>query len=56
LAIVYGIIKMHRGQIHIQSEVGKGTLVTIQLPIRLPNLNHPSAPLQKPKEGPDLIG
>ncbi|MBU1660742.1 MAG: cache domain-containing protein [Chloroflexi bacterium] len=38
LAITYGIIKMHRGQINVQSPVGKGTTFTIQLPIRLPNL------------------
>lgn len=32
LSIVYGIIKMHRGQISVQSEVGKGTTFTITLP------------------------
>lgn len=35
LSIVYGIIKMHRGQITVQSEVGKGTTFTITLPLRL---------------------
>ena len=48
LSIVYGIIKMHRGQISVQSELGKGTKFTVQLPIRqpesilteLPNENH----------------
>ncbi|MEA3350748.1 MAG: cache domain-containing protein [Chloroflexota bacterium] len=38
LAITYGIIKMHRGQINVQSQVDKGTTFTIQLPIQLPNL------------------
>jgi two-component system NtrC family sensor kinase len=36
LSIVYGIIKIHRGQISVQSQVGKGTTFTITLPIRLP--------------------
>ncbi len=37
LSIVYGIIKMHHGQIHAQSQVGKGTTIVISLPIRLPD-------------------
>jgi signal transduction histidine kinase len=36
LSIAYGIIKMHRGQINLQSKVGVGTTVTITLPIRQP--------------------
>ncbi len=36
LSIVYGIVKMHRGQIGVRSEVGKGTTFTITLPTRLP--------------------
>ncbi len=36
LAIIYGIVKMHQGQISVQSEVGKGTTVTITLRERLP--------------------
>jgi two-component system, NtrC family, sensor kinase len=35
LAITYGIIKMHRGQIIVQSQVGKGTTFVITLPVRL---------------------
>lgn len=34
MAICYGIIQGHKGKIDITSEVGVGTLVTIQLPIR----------------------
>ncbi len=34
LSIVYGIVKMHRGQIAVQSEVGRGTTFTITLPTR----------------------
>ncbi len=34
LSIVYGIIKMHRGRISVQSEVGVGTTFTITLPKR----------------------
>jgi two-component system NtrC family sensor kinase len=32
LSIVYGIIKMHRGQISVKSQLGKGTIFTITLP------------------------
>jgi len=35
LAIVYGIIKMHRGQIQAQSQVGRGTTFTMTLPVQL---------------------
>ncbi|MGB7117280.1 MAG: ATP-binding protein, partial [Anaerolineales bacterium] len=36
LSITYGIIKMHRGQINVQSQEGKGTTFTITLPTHLP--------------------
>jgi two-component system, NtrC family, sensor kinase len=36
LAIIYGIVKMHQGQISVQSEVGKGTTFIISLRERLP--------------------
>jgi len=36
LSIAYGIIKMHRGQISVQSEVGFGTTITVVLPIKPP--------------------
>lgn len=42
LAIIYGIIKMHRGQIYVRSEVNKGTMFTIQLPIKLQGINNTS--------------
>ena len=35
LSIVYGIIKMHRGQITVQSQVGQGTTFTVTLPVQL---------------------
>ena len=35
LSIIYGIIKMHRGQIAVQSEVGKGTTFIVTLPVRM---------------------
>ena len=37
LSIVYGIIKMHRGQITVTSQVNQGTVFTITLPVRLPS-------------------
>ena len=33
LAIAYGILKMHKGNIHVESEVGQYTCFTIELPI-----------------------
>jgi signal transduction histidine kinase len=36
LSIVYGIIKMHRGQIAVQSQVGQGTTFTVTFPVQLP--------------------
>jgi two-component system NtrC family sensor kinase len=36
LSIVYGIIKMHRGQIQVSSQMGLGTTFTITLPSNLP--------------------
>lgn len=36
LSIVYGIIKMHRGQITVRSQVGEGTTFTVTLPTHLP--------------------
>jgi len=38
LSIVYGIIKMHRGQIQVSSQVSKGTTFTVILPIVLPKI------------------
>ncbi|MCX6150117.1 MAG: ATP-binding protein [Ignavibacteriales bacterium] len=35
LPITYGIIKMHRGDIKVKSEVGDGTTFTIKLPMNL---------------------
>jgi len=35
LSIVYGIIKMHRGQISVKSQLGTGTTFTITLPVLL---------------------
>ena len=37
LAIAYGIVKMHRGQINVQSAIGRGTTFTIILREHLPS-------------------
>lgn len=39
LSIVYGIIKMHQGQIEVDSQPGKGTVFTIKLPVKLPGFS-----------------
>lgn len=35
LSVVYGIIDKHQAEIHIDSKLGKGTTVTIELPVAL---------------------
>jgi two-component system NtrC family sensor kinase len=44
LAIAYGIVKMHRGQIHVESQVGHGTTFTVTLPVRAAEAPHAPAP------------
>jgi two-component system NtrC family sensor kinase len=34
LAVSYGIIERHHGQIEVQTEEGKGTTFTVKLPLR----------------------
>lgn len=36
LSLVNDLIRVHKGTIDMQSEVGKGTVVTVQLPLNLP--------------------
>jgi two-component system NtrC family sensor kinase len=38
LSIIYGIVKMHRGDIRVWSEEGQGTRFTVVLPRRLPEV------------------
>jgi two-component system, NtrC family, sensor kinase len=33
LSIVYGVVKMHSGEITVDSEVGKGTTFTVRIPL-----------------------
>jgi signal transduction histidine kinase len=47
LAIIYGIVKMHQGQIRVESEVGQGTRFTITLREKLPN--------KKPQAGASFV-
>jgi two-component system NtrC family sensor kinase len=49
LAIAYGIVKMHHGQIRVESQVGRGTTMVISLPLRSPD-----AP-PRPVRGTDII-
>jgi two-component system NtrC family sensor kinase len=51
LSIVYGIVKMHRGQIRVESQADCGTTVIITLPVHLLN-GQADQPIRKR----DLIG
>jgi two-component system NtrC family sensor kinase len=44
LSIIYGIVKMHRGDIQVSSKEGEGTRFTIRLPTRLPDLDLADTP------------
>ncbi|MFC1500715.1 sensor histidine kinase, partial [Candidatus Zixiibacteriota bacterium] len=46
LAVVYGIIQRHEGQISVESEIGRGTTFIIELPKK----QSPSDPGSKPKQ------
>ncbi|HEY4719694.1 MAG TPA: ATP-binding protein [Candidatus Methylomirabilis sp.] len=47
LAVVYGIIRRHHGELTIDSEPGRGTTVTIRLPAR-PGEGRPERPEEQP--------
>jgi two-component system NtrC family sensor kinase len=51
LSIVYGIIKIHHGQIVVNSQVDQGTAIILTLPVRLPDASPTQAAASK-----DLIG
>jgi two-component system NtrC family sensor kinase len=51
LSIVYGIIKIHHGQIVVNSQVDQGTTIILTLPVRLPDASPTQAAASK-----DLIG
>jgi len=51
LSIVYGIIKLHHGQIVVNSQVSHGTTISITLPVRLPDGGAAQSAASK-----DLIG
>jgi signal transduction histidine kinase len=38
LAITYGVVKMHSGDISVESEEGKGTTFSISIPFEVGNV------------------
>jgi two-component system NtrC family sensor kinase len=54
LSIIYGIVKMHRGDIFVQSELGEGTTFTIVLPTRLPEATRAQAQIGALSEKPSI--
>ena len=47
MSISYGIIKRHGGEIDVESEIGRGTTITIRLPISKDNSDFVTRPEQK---------
>ena len=41
LSIIYGIVKMHRGDIRVDSVEGQGATFTVILPVRLSDMDRP---------------
>jgi len=56
LALAYGIIKMHRGQITVRSEIGLGSTFSIHLPVRLPPGGERAPSREQMKDNRSLIG
>ncbi len=46
LSICHGIIQAHDGRLDIQSEMGRGTTVTVTLPCYFPNQTNPQPALE----------
>ena len=42
LSIAYGLVQKHRGQILVKSEVNRGTLFIIRIPLRQPDVANPA--------------
>ncbi|GEM_PF-6453727 len=48
MSVVYGLIKLHRGDISVASQVGQGTTVSIRLPAAVSGVPHESEPSTEP--------
>ena len=44
LNVIYNIVKKHDGSIDVKSELGKGTKITIRIPVNAPFLQHSEEP------------
>lgn len=51
MAICYGIVETHQGKISVESELGRGTTITITLPLN----QGPEAPVQPPSDHGELV-
>ena len=51
LAVVFGIVKEHKGNIQVHSEVGKGTIFDIYLPVLKKSVDSESIPDMKGHQG-----
>jgi len=54
LAVVHGIVHQHRGLLHVESQPGAGTRVSVFLPIALEA--RPEPPERRPRSGTDVRG
>jgi signal transduction histidine kinase len=50
LSLSYGIIQKHRGQIFVASEIGRGTIFSISLPLTQPIIQPRTESIQEPSD------
>lgn len=55
MPMVYAVVKRHRGEIEVESELGRGTTVTIRLPLGAPLPEPPAAPTVDGRAGYVLV-
>ena len=41
MAIVYRIVSEHNGDIRVESQPGKGTVISVDLPVKMPEIARP---------------
>ncbi|MCS6802993.1 MAG: ATP-binding protein [Chloroflexota bacterium] len=55
MTMVYAVVKRHRGEIAVESELGRGTTVTIRLPFSASAPDDPRSPVEDDRRGRILV-